>query len=173
MQEPGITGVTLIILNLIFFCAGQHESFFHKYKLKSGYPKTLSFLIAPFLHGNYIHLIFNLLNLFFFSSLFELQIGQLKFCVLYCISLIVSNYFFLYFNRKSLSNSLVGASGAISGLTFAAIILHPWFWFYGGIYLLSTVYGMKDFNEYSARNIAHEAHLGGAVAGIIFSVCFL
>jgi hypothetical protein len=75
----------------------------------------------------------------------------------------------------------VGASGAISAIMFASICLFPRLdigffglpfylpaWLYGLIYILLSIYAIKSKRD----NIGHEAHLGGALIGMITAILF-
>ena len=68
----------------------------------------------------------------------------------------------------------MGASGAVTGVIFSAILLEPNLYMYGFIpgyifgfaYLLFSIYGMKAKND----NIGHTAHFGGAIGGYLFTI---
>ncbi len=87
-----------------------------------------------------------------------------------------------FYHKKDLHYSAVGASGAVSGVLFAAILLFPNMSLYimfipipipayivGIGYLAYTVFGMKK----QLGNIGHSAHLGGAVSGIVICLILL
>lgn len=81
----------------------------------------------------------------------------------------------LFIHRYNGAYSSVGASGAINGLLFATIALFPdiriFFmpgWLYGLIYALYSIYGIRS----QKTNIGHEAHLGGAVIGMLTAIVF-
>ena len=72
------------------------------------------------------------------------------------------------------SYSAVGASGAVTGIIYAAILLFPQMQIYGFIpgyvfgvlYLLYSIYGMRAKND----NIGHTAHFGGAIGGCVITL---
>ncbi|BAO74727.1 possible Rhomboid family protein [Winogradskyella sp. PG-2] len=117
-----------------------------------------------------------MVSLFLFSSLIENEIGPLFFLIIYFISLICGNLFALYIHRNHGDYSSIGASGAVSGIIFARIALYPNLgigfiilpfsipsWIYGVLFVAYSIYGIKTKRD----NIGHEAHLGGAIIGLI------
>lgn len=133
---------------------------------------------SGFLHGDWRHFAFNMLSLYFFGNGLEQALGTSTYIAFYFLSLIGGNLLALYFHRNHGNYSALGASGAVSGIIFAAIALEPgmWIrlffvfpmpaWIYGIGYTLYTLYGITSQRD----NIGHEAHLGGALTGILLSV---
>jgi membrane associated rhomboid family serine protease len=84
-------------------------------------------------------------------------------------SLIAGNLLTFYFHKNDYSYRAVGASGAVTGVIFSAILLEPNLYMYGFIpgyvfgfaYMLFSIYGMKAKND----SIGHVAHFGGAIGG--------
>ena len=87
------------------------------------------------------------------------------------------NWLTYRFNMNKLNYSAVGASGAVIGIVYSAILLNPdmtLFFFiipmpgylFGLGYLFYSIYSMKKLND----NIGHEAHLGGAIAGFFSTI---
>ena len=108
-----------------------------------------------------------------------MAVGIPQFLILYFGSLLGGNLLALYIHRHHAGYSAVGASGAVSGLVFAAIALFPGMelgllflpfyipsWAFGLLYTLYTLYGIKSKRD----NIGHEAHLGGGLIGLITAV---
>jgi hypothetical protein len=82
-----------------------------------------------------------------------------------------------YIYRQHGDYSAAGASGAVSGLIFASIALFPGMkvglfliflpsWLYAILYVAYSIYGIKSKRD----NIGHEAHLGGALIGMIVAI---
>jgi hypothetical protein len=95
------------------------------------------------------------------------------FLIIYFGSMLGGNLLALYIHRNHGDYSAVGASGAVNGLIYALIIFAPsiQIWFipgvvFGLIYIFYSIYGIKAQTD----NIGHEAHLGGAMIGIILAV---
>src|SRR5215216_4521890 len=179
MTDTGIIALLLIIANVIFSYKGfTNQSFFDGYKfevdrilINKDYKRLIT---SGFLHVSWLHLIFNMLSLFVFSGLIEFYLGEMKFLVIYFVSLIGADLFSLFVHRNHGDYSSVGASGAISGIVFASIALFPGMsiglfiismpaWLYGIVYIAFSIYGIRS----NKNNIGHEAHLGGAIIGML------
>jgi membrane associated rhomboid family serine protease len=136
---------------------------------------------SGFLHVDTAHLIFNMLTLYFFADVVIAGFGPIKFIGIYVISLIAGSLLALFFHKDEDFYSAVGASGAVTGILYAAILLNPNMslflmfipipipaYIVGIGYLLYSIYGMKN----RVGNIGHTAHFGGAVGGY-FATLFL
>lgn len=134
---------------------------------------------AGFLHANWLHFGFNMIALMAFSWSLESTLGIPKFLVIYLGSLLGGNLLALYTHRNHADYRAVGASGAISGVVFSAIILYPEIeislilipigiksWLFGILFIVISVFGIKAQSD----NIGHDAHLGGAVTGILLTI---
>jgi membrane associated rhomboid family serine protease len=133
---------------------------------------------SGFLHNNWIHLIFNMAVLYLFSqslSVFPmLNLGT--YLVLYFGSMVGGNLLALYIHRNHGDYRALGASGAVNGLIFALIVMVPQAkigflfylpgWIFGLLYILVSIYGIKRQGD----NVGHEAHLGGAIVGILLAM---
>lgn len=134
-------------------------------------------LTSGFVHGDEMHLLFNMLTLFFFGPVLEdrRMLGRNNFLIVYFVSLIVGSFYALYLNWGNPYYSAVGASGAISGVMVGISIFAPFLMIlvFGIIPVPAIIYAVL-FIGYSAfamgnQNsiIGHEAHLAGAVAGLV------
>lgn len=139
-------------------------------------------LTSGFLHVSWAHLIFNMLSLYFFAGNIESYLGPLYFLLIYMGSLLGGNLFSLFIHRKNPYYRAVGASGAVSGVIFAAIALFPGMklafifvpipfpaWMFGLGFVLYSIYGIRSQRD----NIGHEAHLGGAVIGLLIALAIV
>jgi Uncharacterized membrane protein (homolog of Drosophila rhomboid) len=169
----------LIIANFLISYRGFKDHFFFD-RLKFEVEKVTIYkdykrlLTAGFLHVNWMHLIFNMLTLFFFYGPVQGGLGTLPFLAIYFSSLIGGNLLSLMVYRKQGDYSSVGASGAINGVMFAAIALLPGLrifgfipgWLFGLLYVGIAIYGVRS----RRNNIGHEAHLGGALIGMMVAL---
>ena len=134
-------------------------------------------LTSGFLHVDPTHLLFNMVTLFFFGPYLEKLMGLNGFLAVYFVSLFAGNIWALIENINNPFYSAVGASGAISGVLIAFSLFLPFqliFVFF--VPIPAIVYAVL-FIGYSAfamgrdnSNIGHEAHLGGAIAGLIVTM---
>jgi len=177
-----ITTIILILINVIVSFKGFSDlAFFNKNKfqisaIQQGEKHRI--FTSGFLHVDQMHLIFNMLTLYFFADAVIHRVGQINFVIIYLGSLIAGSLVAMLFHKKESRYSAVGASGAVMGILYAAIILNPTMKIYPygiiGIpgyifaigYLLYSVYGMKK----QLGNIGHSAHLGGAIGGYVLTI---
>ncbi len=178
----GIDIVTLVIIlacALISYKGFQDRQFFDQYKFNiAGIQRgeSIRFLTSGFLHADLQHLIFNMLTLFFFAHYVVDNLGNVGFLVVYTASLLAGGLLSYVFHKDEYHYSAIGASGAVSGIVYSAILLEPGIYIYGivpgyifGIaYLAYSIYGMKN----KADNIGHDAHFGGAVAGYAVTILY-
>lgn len=183
MSETNLVVILLIIINVIFSLKGLKEySFFERYKFNIGgirKGEQIRMLSSGFLHADMMHLFFNMFTLYFFAPVVITYIGTIKFLVIYLASLLVGNVFSFAFHKNEPHYSAIGASGAVSGIIFSAILFRPDMslylmlipipipaYIFGIGYLLYTIYGMKSRQD----NIGHDAHFGGAVGGYLVTL---
>ena len=141
------------------------------------------FITSIFFHADPSHLALNMLALFFFGRVIEMELGRKKFLSIFIVSAIVSDLAFLTFSSLtgSLDTVLIGASAAIFGLMGTAMLVKPLeFVFYPYLIpiplilvaVLYTLYNLASFILVAASieqsNIAYVAHIGGLIAGMFF-----
>lgn len=138
------------------------------------------FATYMFLHGSVIHLLLNLLMLYFFGNEVEFALGPKHFLGIYFGGGIVGGLTWFVFNLHTAA-SMVGASGAVYAVTLAFAALYPrrpitlLVFFVVPITLLArqwaivavalaTLFSISD----DGGNVAHLAHLGGMAVGWLF-----
>lgn len=180
MYNLDIVTIAVIASNIIISFKG-----FQDYSFKSKYLFNIAgiqrgeqfrFFTSGFLHADQRHLLFNMLTLFFFAGTVVTQLGDIKFLIIYLSSLLAGNFLSYLFHKDEYHYSALGASGAVSGIIYSAIVLDPTMRIYFGIpgfifgigYLIYSFYGMKKLND----NIGHDAHFGGAVAGVVLTLIY-
>ena len=177
-------GVLVLIITAIISYKGFKDMvFFANYKFnvdKILIGKEYKRLVTSgFLHVNWSHLILNIISLYLFSNHLENTIGVFYLLLIYIISLIGGNLLALFIHKNHGNYTAVGASGAVSGVIFASIALFPSMrigflllpfsipsWLFGILYMAYSIYGIKSSND----TIGHEAHLGGALTGILVAI---
>ncbi len=183
MGKINIITVIIIGANILFSLKGFKDfSFFEKYKFNIGgirRGEQIRMLTSGFLHVDEMHLFFNMFTLYFFANPVISHLGQFNFIIVYFGSLIVGNLLSFYFHKNEYHYSAVGASGAVTGVLYSAILLNPSMslymffipipipaYLFGIGYLLYSIYGMKN----RVGNIGHDAHFGGAIGGYIITL---
>lgn len=130
---------------------------------------------SGFLHVNQLHLFLNIYGLWLFGPICEYVLGGVGFAIVYFASLAGGSVWAYIHNRNSPDYRAAGASGALSGIVLAFCLFEPfaillaffvipmWGIVFGVLYVaISYAFSMRE-----NRIIGHEAHLGGAVAGVI------
>jgi len=142
------------------------------------------FITSGFLHADWIHLFFNMFTLFFFGISIENRFsaeglgGNISYLVLYFAALIISDLPGYLKHKDDPNYRSLGASGAVSAVVFAAIVFDPWssIYLYGAIKISAALYAVLFilYCVYMGRknhdNINHDAHIWGAVFGLIFTL---
>jgi membrane associated rhomboid family serine protease len=131
-------------------------------------------LSSGFLHADFQHLFFNMFTLYLFAPYVVFHFGNFYFFVLYFVSLIAGSLLTLYFHKSEYQYRAVGASGAVTGIIYSAILIEPNIYMYGFmpgyifgfLYLILSIYGMKTKKD----NIGHVAHFGGAIGGFVITL---
>ncbi len=177
--------IAIIAANVLVSLRGFNDSiFFDRYKFSIGginAGQKERALTSGFLHVDVSHLFFNMFTLYFFADVVISWFGATKFLIIYFISLVAGNLLSIFFHKDEPYYSAVGASGAVTGILYAAILLQPdmqlGFFFIpiplpayilGIGYLVYSIYGMKK----RLGNIGDSAHFGGAIGGYATALFF-
>jgi membrane associated rhomboid family serine protease len=144
--------------------------------------KIYTLITSGFIHADWMHLIFNMLTFFSFGFALESMIGSVKFAILYFVSLVVSDLPTVFRHKDNLGYNSLGASGAVSAVIFSFILFQPfskmyimpipfgiWAVVFGPLYLVYCAYASKQ----SRDNINHDAHMYGALSGMILTVLLM
>ncbi|KPM33356.1 Peptidase S54, rhomboid domain protein [Croceitalea dokdonensis DOKDO 023] len=185
MNQLDIVTIALIAANALASFKGFNDNgFFERYKFSIGGIKAGQkdrMISSGFLHVDLSHLFFNMFTLYFFAPVIIGWFGSVQFLIIYFISLFTGSLLALYFHKDEPLYSAVGASGAVTGVLYAAILLQPNMqlgimfipiplpaYVLGIGYLLYSIYGMKS----RLGNIGHTAHFGGAIGGYMTTLVF-
>ena len=181
-----LVAVTCLVSILAFRNPELFRRFqFNAYAIKHQ-KQSYRFFTYGFLHAGWAHLAINMFVLWSFGRIVYTlylyifgNLGILYFLLLYIGGIMFSVLFDFGRHKDHVWYSAVGASGAVSAVVFASIILYP----AGGIYLFfipieipSPIFGILYlvYSAYMARrgkdNIGHDAHFWGAVYGVILTI---
>ncbi len=184
----GVTEIIVILTCLISFQAFNNQSFrdqclFVPYAVKhrNEYHRIISHIL---IHADFSHLAFNMISLFYLGGFLEMEltntygdVGVIYYIILYVSGGIAATIIPLNKNSENPLYRSLGASGAVSAVVFATILWSPQLelmlmfipipikaYVLGPIYLAIEYFSMRR----GGSGIAHDAHLGGAVFGILF-----
>ena len=164
-------------------------SFIHQFALTPSLIESttlFTFIISLFLHGGFLHLALNMWFLFVFGDNVEAKLGKVKFLLLYLLAGVAGNIL-QYAIHPSSNIPILGASGAVSGILGAYMILLPFakiktillllfsisiiqvpafiyllYWFF-----LQLFSGILSFPfSFQSGGVAFWAHIGGFMAGV-------
>jgi membrane associated rhomboid family serine protease len=141
------------------------------------------FITCGLIHADYMHLIFNMVTLYFFGTYMEahyqgdLGLQKWYYLALYIGALIVSNIPTYLKHRNDEDYRSLGASGAVSAVLFTFILLEPWHIIYvffipvpaivyGGLFLFYSAYMSRKGGDH----VNHDAHFYGALFGVLFTI---
>ena len=142
-------------------------------------PPVLTILYSMFMHGSLMHLLGNMLFLWIFGNNIEDRLGPLRFILFYLVCGAGASLLHVLFNTSSLT-PVIGASGAVSGVMGAYLLLFPkakvrslLF-----IFILVTfvdipaavflvIWFVFQFSHIGGSGIAWIAHVGGFLLGML------
>ena len=154
----------------------------YRVKHEKEYYRLISHM---FIHADSVHLIFNMMSLYFLGSFLENELifsfgsigGEVHFLILYFFGGLFSTLIPFSRNQDNSNYRALGASGSVSAVIFAAIIWNPTMklsllflpipipaYIFGPIYLAFEYWADRR----GGTGIAHDAHIGGAIFGVIY-----
>ena len=181
-----IIGITVIIS---WYAFGKPEVtrklIMNPYRV-AGEHEYYRFITSGLLHADFSHLLWNMLSFYFFGPLVEVYFnhyfgapGPYYFVGFYVLAVIISDVPSYFKHRNNPGYNSLGASGGVAAIIFASIVFQPiqkiciYFILCFPGFILGTAYVIWSY--YKGRkandNINHEAHLYGALFGILF--CFI
>lgn len=183
-MEQNIAVWLLVATNVLISYKGlTNEAFFEKYMFRIDsillYKDYKRLITSGFLHGDWQHLIVNMITLVLFGRLMESVTGSANFLLIYFSSLIAGDILTLFIHRNHGDYSAIGASGAVCGVMFSYIAMFPeagvqsliipipiTSWVYGVLYVAYSIFSIKAERD----NVGHDAHLGGALVGMLVTI---
>jgi membrane associated rhomboid family serine protease len=175
--------ILIIAATILFSYKGFNDlAFFRKFEFHIGSIRAgehIRMVTSGFLHADFGHLFFNMFTLYMFAPVVINYFGSASFFLIYMASLVFGSLLTLMMHKKDYSYRAIGASGAVTGILYSAILIDPSMslylffipipipaYLFGIGYLLYSIYGMKAKND----NIGHTAHFGGAIGGYLLTL---
>ncbi|MFT4198608.1 MAG: rhomboid family intramembrane serine protease [Pseudoxanthomonas sp.] len=133
-------------------------------------------------HADFMHLFFNMFTLYFFGRAIEAWMAYLgkawAYPLFYVSALVVSILPSYLRNQHNPNYHSLGASGAVSAVLFAFILLQPWsmigvFFIPMPAIVFAVLYVAYSIwmDKHGHDNVNHGAHLAGAAYGVLFLLC--
>ncbi|MGA2317949.1 MAG: rhomboid family intramembrane serine protease [Thermodesulfobacteriota bacterium] len=179
-------------LKEVFYLYGMVPLRYHDPELSAHFTRFqqyLPFLTSMFLHGGFLHIIMNMWFLYIFGDNIEDRLGHIRYLVFYLFCGVAAGLVHLFTNWNS-NIPTIGASGAISGVMGAYLLLYPrskiltlipiFFFFqfveipafiFLGFWLFLQLFS-ASLTPRNVGGVAFWAHIGGFVAGLIFIKIF-
>ena len=175
--------LALILINAAFTYKGLEDfQFLEKYKFNVGAVQRGEYyrlITGAFLHAGWWHFFVNIFTLYFFYPIVENNFGSFWALMIYLAGILAGNGAAYYFHKHQPWYSAVGNSGAVNAILFSSILIDPSMKIlilpipipipsivYAVLYLFYTGYGMDRQKGF----IGHEAHWGGAAAGVLMTL---
>jgi membrane associated rhomboid family serine protease len=187
-MDLSITVLLIILTSGISIYGFNKPEFLHRwmfipYQMKN-HGEWDRFVTSGFIHKDYMHLLFNMFTFYFFGGVVEqvlsykfgVIVGGVIFVVFYILGIVISDIPTYLKNQDNSYYRALGASGGTSATVFASIIILPLSniclfgivclpgFILGALFLIYSYF--KGKNQDDAIN--HDAHLYGAIFGIIF-----
>jgi membrane associated rhomboid family serine protease len=186
MSPTNIIVAVTVVLSFMAFSNQELLSklIFNPYTIKNR-KQYYRFITSGLIHNDHMHLIFNMISLYFFGAAVEMvfsvvfgALGPLYFVALYVLGIIVSDIPTYFKNQNNPSYNALGASGGVSSVVFAFILFLPLekinLYFFipipgfilGALYIFYSWYSSRKASD----NVNHDAHLYGALFGLVFCI---
>ncbi len=185
MNLSATTWILIVTIAASFYAWNQQNIYqkwmLNPYQIKHS-KQYWRFITSGFVHLNYTHLFFNMFALYFFGQHVAYYFGAMGnqlLVVLYLSGIVISDIP-TYLKYKDVPNyNSLGASGGVAAVLFSSIMFEPLNPIYimfipigipgfvlGTLYLIYSYYQGKRMSD----NINHDAHLYGAIFGLVFTV---
>jgi membrane associated rhomboid family serine protease len=211
--EPPLVNMTFIALNTVLFIVGVLAPWLLVPGARSYYHVILELGVIPafivngerlytlitsmFLHGSLVHLLGNMLYLYIFGDNIEFVMGRFRYAIFYLVSGVIAALTHVLvtvaWSPQDIYIPAVGASGAISGVLGAYMLLFPygrvrviafWGWipmflslpaivYIGFWFLYQLLMGLITAGTGVSVGVAFWAHIGGFVAGLLIAPLFV
>lgn len=179
-----ITTIIVAVTAIVTYMGLSDLSFFDKYKfnissIKAG--EQYRMITSGFLHADWFHFAFNMFSFWSFANFLIQEFSTISFLLIYFGSMAIGSLLTYYIHKEEPYYSAIGASGAVMGIIYCAILLYPENsillfgalpipgYIFAFLYLAYSIYGMKGKYD----NIGHTAHLGGAIGGLLITLLLL
>ena len=176
-----LSTIIIIITGITTYLGLQDRKFFERYAfsvsgIKAG--EYYRYITSAFLHANWSHYMVNMFTLYFFGDFVVEYFGPTIFLLIYFGGVFVGNYLSYYFHKNDLWYKAIGASAGVNAVVYAFVTLYPFKLLYlfaiipvpAIIFALGYLWYTTKGTQDAFSNIGHEAHFGGAIAGVVITI---
>lgn len=180
------TGIIILLTVISSMIAFYNEELFSNFLFSPGRiinnKEIYRIISSAFLHADWMHLIFNMYSFYAFANYMEKKYGYILIAAVYFLSIIGGSILSLLLNFKNKAYRAIGASGGVCGIIYAYIFLTEGGsififplpvpipdWLFAILFLLISSYSIS---RNVRTNIGHDAHLGGALTGMICAIVY-
>lgn len=145
-------------------------------------------ITSGFIHGSFLHLLFNMLTLYYFGPYLEMEAfwpgGRILLLVTFLSGILGGNLYCLFMKKEQGDYAALGASGGVVGIVYSVIFLHPdiglsmFFipisipgWLFAIIFSIGSIV-LSQVRMEEGPSISHEGHLGGALFSSLIIISF-
>jgi membrane associated rhomboid family serine protease len=181
MQHFGAPAIMALTIGISLLGLFRVPALIHKFLFRPYYflrnKEYDTMIMSGFIHADLGHLLFNMFTFYFFAFPMERFIGTPKFVTLYFLGLVLSHTCTFVKHRNHAEYASLGASGAISAVLFAYIVYFPTATLMiipipvpipAVLFAIGYVWYSWWAAEHSNDRINHDAHLCGALSGVLF-----
>ena len=188
MANLSVFVVFNVILSAVFWLAGQEDvmnGFLNWFNLPSSPKEFLfrpwTFFTYMFMHGDFLHILFNMIVLYFFGKILYRFLGNRKILPIYVLGGLTGAFLYILIyqlspmlTKQASSSYLLGSSGAVMAIMLAAASYRPNYEvvlvFLGAVKIkyIALVFILLDFLTIQGNTGGHLAHFGGALFGFLF-----
>lgn len=195
MLEQPIVTYTIIALTVLTSIPAMNDGglkqklLFYPYEVKRD-GEWYRFFTSGFVHADWMHLFFNMFVFYSFGMFVEFGfmhfwgpgLGRILYLLMYITAIPVAETYSYIKHQNNPTYRSLGASGAVSAVLFASILIEPlneiYFIFLPFIGIPAVIMGVAylAYSHYMGKkgidNIGHDAHFYGAIFGFVFPILF-
>jgi len=175
-----IIGITCLVSYLAFNDPQLKAKMLFVPTRVKNHGETYRFITHGLIHADFMHLLFNMYALYIFgpiaettfSCIFGPTFGDVGFLVFYLVAIVASSYVSYSRHQNNHAYASLGASGAVAAMMWPFIMYDPWAWFiFPPLPAFLLGIGYIAYSHYADQrggsNIGHNAHLWGAIFGLV------